>query len=190
MARLIILAIWNNFIKIYSFLFAASSVTGLCFCWKFLAEKTNFRGSSPYGWPPVYFVKIQLLCLCWMNNSFACLVNSEPVKQEVGHMVSVLWPWWQFFQQVAQISGDYLGCFGKCQSLWLRFGQHLEKFGATFIPSSGHIEGPRLFGHTQTKFYETYRAAWSQVCAKSFLSEQKWICYQDALSLEAWMSKN
>ena len=36
---------------------------------------------SLYGWPPVYFVWIQLLCLRWMNNSFACLVKSKPVKQ-------------------------------------------------------------------------------------------------------------
>ena len=27
-----------------------------------------------HGWPPVYFVWILLLCLCFINNSFTCLV--------------------------------------------------------------------------------------------------------------------
>ena len=40
---------------------------------------------SLYDWPPVYFVWIQLLCLCCINNSFTCLVKSKPVKQEVSH---------------------------------------------------------------------------------------------------------
>ena len=60
----------------------------------------------PYGWPPVYFVWIHLLCLCWISNSFTCLVKSKPFKQEVSYtvilppMVSVLWPDHQqiFFQ--------------------------------------------------------------------------------------------
>ena len=34
-------------------------------------------------WPPVYFDWIQLLCLCWMSNSFTCLVKSKPLKQEI-----------------------------------------------------------------------------------------------------------
>ena len=47
--------------------------------------------------PPVTFVRIQLLCLRWMNNSFTCLVKSKTVKQVVSPtvtlplMVSVLW---------------------------------------------------------------------------------------------------
>ena len=36
-----------------------------------------------YGWPLVYFVWIQLLCLCWMSNSVICLFKTNPVKQEV-----------------------------------------------------------------------------------------------------------
>ena len=32
---------------------------------------------------PIYSGWIQLLCLCWMNNSFTSLVKSKPVKQEV-----------------------------------------------------------------------------------------------------------
>ena len=34
------------------------------------------------NWHKVYFVWIQLLCLCWLSNS---LVKSKPVKQEVRH---------------------------------------------------------------------------------------------------------
>ena len=56
--------------------------------------------------PPVYFIWIRLLCLCWFNNSLLvwiqllCLCwlnNSKPVKQEVSRtvivppMVSVNW---------------------------------------------------------------------------------------------------
>ena len=36
-----------------------------------------------YGWPPILFVCLQLLCLGWINNKFTCLVKSNPVKQEV-----------------------------------------------------------------------------------------------------------
>ena len=52
---------------------------------------------SLYVWPTINFVWIQLLCLCWINNNFTCLVNSKPVKQEVScteilpSMASVLW---------------------------------------------------------------------------------------------------
>ena len=42
---------------------------------------------SLYGWRPVYLVWIQLLCLCWINNSFTCLVKSKAVKQEVSRTV-------------------------------------------------------------------------------------------------------
>ena len=38
------------------------------------------RGVSMYGWPPVWLVWIQLLCLCLINNRFTCLVKSKPVK--------------------------------------------------------------------------------------------------------------
>ena len=31
------------------------------------------------------FAWIQLRYLCWLNNSFTCLVKSKPVKQEVSH---------------------------------------------------------------------------------------------------------
>ena len=52
---------------------------------------------SLYGWPPIYFVWIQLLCFCWISNSFTCSVKSKPVKQEVSctvlipPMLSILW---------------------------------------------------------------------------------------------------
>ena len=48
-------------------------------------------------WRPVYFVLIEVLCYCWISNSFTCLVKSKPVKQEVSRtvilfpMVTVLW---------------------------------------------------------------------------------------------------
>ena len=38
---------------------------------------------SLYGWPPVWLLWIQLLCLCIIYNRFACLAKSKPVKQEV-----------------------------------------------------------------------------------------------------------
>ena len=59
-----------------------------------LAENTNLRGSIPYGGPPVYIVWIQLLCKCWMNNSFTCLVKSKPVKQEVSRSQWYFLLWW------------------------------------------------------------------------------------------------
>ena len=40
-----------------------------------------------HGEPWVYFVWIQLLCLCWMIGSLTCLVKSKPVKQEFIHSV-------------------------------------------------------------------------------------------------------
>ena len=60
-------------------------------------QKTLTLGEvSLYGWPPVYFAWIQLLCQCWISKSFTCLVKYKPVKQEVSGtvmlppMVSVL----------------------------------------------------------------------------------------------------
>ena len=56
-------------------------------------ENTNLRGRINVRETDLF----QLLCLCWMINSFSCLVKSKPVKQEVSHsvihppMVSVLW---------------------------------------------------------------------------------------------------
>ena len=50
-----------------------------------------------YGWPPVYFVRNQLFCVCLISISFTCLVEFKPFKQEVSRtvilpsMVSVLW---------------------------------------------------------------------------------------------------
>ena len=32
---------------------------------------------SLYGWHPALFVGIQPVCLCWMDNSFTCLVKSN-----------------------------------------------------------------------------------------------------------------
>ena len=42
---------------------------------------------SLYTWPPVCFVRIQLLGLTLIRNSITCLVKSKPVKQEVGRTV-------------------------------------------------------------------------------------------------------
>ena len=45
----------------------------------------------------ILFVWFHLICLCWMNNRFTCLVKSKPVQQEVcctvilPPIVSVLW---------------------------------------------------------------------------------------------------
>ena len=41
---------------------------------------------SLYGWP-VNFDWIHRLYLCWIGNSFPCLVKSKPVKQEVSRTV-------------------------------------------------------------------------------------------------------
>ena len=40
-----------------------------------------------YGWPPVYFAYIKLLCLCSVSISFTRLVKSKPVRQEVSRTV-------------------------------------------------------------------------------------------------------
>ena len=40
-----------------------------------------------YGWPPVWMVRVQLLCLYWIRFRFPSLVESKPVKQEVSHTV-------------------------------------------------------------------------------------------------------
>ena len=45
------------------------------------SESTSLREVSLLGWLPVYFVWIQLLYLCWRNNSITCLVKSKPIKQ-------------------------------------------------------------------------------------------------------------
>ena len=52
--------------------------------------------------PPVYFVRVQLLCLCWFFISCTCLVESKLVKQKVGRtvilslIVSVLVQWYLY----------------------------------------------------------------------------------------------
>ena len=51
------------------------------------SENTNLGEVSLYGWPPIYFVEVQLLCLCWISNCFTRLVKSKPVKQEVSRIV-------------------------------------------------------------------------------------------------------
>ena len=54
------------------------------------SDNTHHRWEvSLYGWPPVYFVCIQLLCSCCINNSFTCLSKSKPVKQEVSGTVII-----------------------------------------------------------------------------------------------------
>ena len=65
------------------------------------ADNTNLlskgRYHSLYGWPLVFFVSTELLCLCWMNNSVTCLVKSKLIEQKVSRtvilplIVSVLW---------------------------------------------------------------------------------------------------
>ena len=53
---------------------------------------TSLREVSLYGWPPVCFVWIQLLCFGWISNIFTCLVESKPVKQDVS--LTVIFPLW------------------------------------------------------------------------------------------------
>ena len=56
--------------------------------WRMQMQRTlTYSEVSLYGWPPAYFVYIQLLCLCCINSSFTCLVKSKPVKQEVSRTV-------------------------------------------------------------------------------------------------------
>ena len=40
-----------------------------------------------FGWIQTSQTWYQLLCLCWMNNIFTCLVESKPVKQEFNYAV-------------------------------------------------------------------------------------------------------
>ena len=62
---------------------------------------------SLYIWPPVYFLWIQLLCLCWMNNCFTCLTKFKPVKQEVSRKM-ILPLWW------CSLVTDWLWCCPIC----------------------------------------------------------------------------
>ena len=77
--------------------------THTCIIWNVLGLRCIYNMAHPrevslYGWSPVYFVWIQLLCLYCMKNNFTCLVKSKPVKQEISHtvilppMLSVLLP--------------------------------------------------------------------------------------------------
>ena len=38
-----------------------------------------------YSWTPNLYFRIQLLCLCWMNNKFTYLATTKPVKLELSH---------------------------------------------------------------------------------------------------------
>ena len=78
------------------------------------------REVSLCGWPPFLFVWIQLLCFCWMNNSFTCLVGSKPVKQEVSHKVILLTQMVSVLCLTNQ-AGDqlYSGTFPRMSILWL-----------------------------------------------------------------------
>ena len=52
------------------------------------AEHTNLMGRTTGTVPhPIYFAWIQLIFLCWINNSFTSLVKTKPVKQEVTRTV-------------------------------------------------------------------------------------------------------
>ena len=57
------------------------------FLWKnyenFLSSLARYQRVSLDSWPPVLFVWIHMLCLCWRNNRFTCLVKSKSVKQPV-----------------------------------------------------------------------------------------------------------
>ena len=46
-------------------------------------ENINLRGSITVPLTSCLFCWIQLLCLCWISNSFICLVKSKAVKQEI-----------------------------------------------------------------------------------------------------------
>ena len=72
------------------------------FVWSSLSwiRLINLRWSIPLcNWPPVYFVWIQLLCFCWISNSFTCLVKPKPVKQDVSRTGTLSSNAWVFSDQ-------------------------------------------------------------------------------------------
>ena len=97
-----------------------------------LHQGTLIHGEvSLYGWSPVCFVCIQLICLCWMNNSFTCFVKSKPVKQKVSCTV-ILPLWWEF----SAFTFYYL--WKQCNSALIHIGRqqnHQNTWGLPIVHS-------------------------------------------------------
>ena len=70
-------------------------------------ENTHHRGSITVRLTSCFFLWIQLLCLCWMNNCFTCLTKFKPVKQEVSRKM-ILPLWW------CSLVTDWLWCCPIC----------------------------------------------------------------------------
>ena len=52
-----------------------------------ILSREHLLRKGKYGWPPVWLLLIQLLCLCLINNRFTCSGKSKPVKLEVSRAV-------------------------------------------------------------------------------------------------------
>ena len=53
----------------------------------------NLLTASLYVWPPVYFVRIQLLCFCWISTSITYLFGRIQTSQTCGQANSATYPY-------------------------------------------------------------------------------------------------
>ena len=99
-------------------------------------RKLTWGDVSLYGWPPVYFVWIQLLCLFWISISFTCLAESKPVKQDV-RCVVLLPPMtdalWLNCQAIVKVLNEYFSM------------SHLDHLRMTFLVVTLWLKRCKIF---------------------------------------------
>ena len=135
----------------------------ICFCRE---HSLTSQKVSLFGWPAVWLVRIQLLCLCLINNILTCLAKFKPVKQEVSRtvilplskQVSVLWFMDALTFSVTSTYGRFLKVLGKKSSY--KSSQHIRKLFGLFLCTNFYSYFLARFGKFGLLVYSNIRSHW------------------------------